>query len=294
MSVKKLKVNKDNEGRRLDNYLLSVYKNIPKTKIYKIIRKGEVRVNSSRVKPHYKINIDDVIRIPPNLNSVETFKKIIKDEDIIIHLSKILYEDSNYIIINKQKGISVHGGTKNHIGLIDLVRKKFGEDIDLCHRLDKDTTGCLVFGKNKKSVKHFNESLKNHNISKTYSALLKGKLKKDININKAIYKDNPNKLKSSTSKIKIINILRNCTLADVQIFSGRTHQIRIHSSMINHPVLFDDKYGDREFNKLFKTKFNKNIALHSQSIAFKDLNSKKIEISAELPKNFQDLIIELK
>ena len=186
MSVKKLKVNADNEGRRIDNYLLSIYKSVPKSKIYKIIRKGEVRVNSSRIKAHYKLWINDLIRIPPNLDTSETINKIIEKKDIKNHISDILYEDANYLILNKNKGISVHGGTKHFVGLIDIVRKKFGENIDLCHRLDKDTTGCIVFAKNKKSVKHFNETLKNQNITKTYNAILVGNLKKNIKIDTPI------------------------------------------------------------------------------------------------------------
>ena len=293
MSVKKLKVNADNEGRRIDNYLLSIYKSVPKSKIYKIIRKGEVRVNSSRIKAHYKLCINDLIRIPPNLDTSETINKIIEKKDIKNHISDILYEDANYLILNKNKGISVHGGTKHFVGLIDIVRKKFGENIDLCHRLDKDTTGCIVFAKNKKSVKHFNETLKNQNITKTYNAILVGNLKKNIKIDTPIYKDDPLKIKNSLSKFKIIKNLKNCTFVEVQIYSGRTHQIRLHASSINHPVLFDDKYGDHIFNKSLTNITTKKIALHSKSIIFKDISSNKIEIYADLPQSFKIMIDEL-
>ena len=294
MSVKKLKVNADNEGRRIDNYLLSIYKSVPKSKIYKIIRKGEVRVNSSRIKAHYKLCINDLIRIPPNLDTSETINKIIEKKDIKHHISDILYEDANYLILNKNKGISVHGGTKHFVGLIDIVRKKFGENIDLCHRLDKDTTGCIVFAKNKKSVKHFNETLKNQNITKTYNAILVGNLKKNIKIDTPIYKEDPLKIKNSLSKFKIIKNLKNCTFVEVQIYSGRTHQIRLHASSINHPVLFDDKYGDHIFNKSLTNITTKKIALHSKSIIFKDISSNKIEIYADLPQSFKIMIDELK
>ena len=294
MSVKKLIINKDNEGRRLDNFLLSIYKGVPKTKIYKIIRKGEVRINSSRAKPHSKLAFEDIIRIPPNLISDKSHKKFINDKDIDFHLSNIIYDDSNYLILNKRHGISVHGGTNNRVGLIDLVRKKFGENFDLCHRLDKNTTGCLVFGKNKKAVKYFNKTLSNNDIKKTYLAILKGRLKKNISINKSIYKDDPEKLKTSKSKIKIIQRFKDCTLTEIEISTGRTHQIRIHTSSINHPILFDDRYGDYLFNKSFKTKSIKNIALHSKSIVFKDDDSKLINATAELPIFFNDLISELK
>ena len=286
MSVKKLKINIDNEGRRIDNFLLSLYKNIPKTKIYKIIRKGEVRVNSSRIKAHYKLVVDDIVRIPPNLQSDKIIEKKIRDKDVDFYLDEILYDDNNYLVINKKRGISVHGGTKNYIGIIDIARKKYGKEIDLCHRLDKDTTGCLVLAKNKKSVKHFNESLKNYSINKHYSAILKGNLMNDINVDMPIYKNDSNKLKSSTSKFKIVKELNNCTLVDVQIFTGRTHQIRIHASSIGHPVLFDNKYGDKDFNKLFKTKNQKDIMLHSRSIIFKDMNSNLIKINSDIPSKF--------
>ena len=288
MSVKKLKINIDNEGRRIDNFLLSLYKNIPKTKIYKIIRKGEVRVNSSRIKAHYKLVVDDIVRIPPNLQSDKIIEKKIRDKDVEFYLDEILYNDNNYLVINKKRGISVHGGTKNYIGIIDIARKKYGKEIDLCHRLDKDTTGCLVLAKNKKSVKHFNESLKNYSINKHYSAILKGNLMNDINVDMPIYKNDSNKLKSSTSKFKIVKELNNCTLVDVQIFTGRTHQIRIHASSIGHPVLFDNKYGDKDFNKLFKTKNQKDIMLHSRSIIFKDMNSKLIKINSDIPSKFYE------
>jgi len=288
MSVKKLKINIDNEGRRIDNFLLSLYKNIPKTKIYKIIRKGEVRVNSSRIKAHYKLVVDDIVRIPPNLQSDKIIEKKIRDKDVEFFLDEILYNDNNYLVINKKRGISVHGGTKNYIGIIDIARKKYGKEIDLCHRLDKDTTGCLVLAKNKKSVKHFNESLKNYSINKHYSAILKGNLMNDINVDMPIYKNDSNKLKSSTSKFKIVKELNNCTLVDVQIFTGRTHQIRIHASSIGHPVLFDNKYGDKDFNKLFKTKNQKDIMLHSRSIIFKDMNSKLIKINSDIPSKFNE------
>ena len=294
MPVKKLIINKDNEGRRLDNFLLSIYKDIPKTIIYKIIRKGEIRVNSSRAKPHYKLIFEDIIRIPPNLISDEPNKKFINDKDLDLHLSKIIYDDSNYLILNKRHGISVHGGTNNNVGLIDLVRKKFGGHIDLCHRLDKNTTGCLVFGKNKKAVKHFNKTVSNNDVTKTYTAILKGKLKKNISINKPIYKDDPKKLKSSISNIKVIQHFKNSTLTEIEISTGRTHQIRIHTSSINHPILFDDRYGDYSFNKSFKTKSIKNIALHSSSIVFNDMDSKLIDVRAKLPVFFDNLISELK
>ena len=152
MSVKNLVIDEDNSNRRLDNYLISILKNVPKSKIYKIIRKGEVRVNSSRVKASYKLKVGDKLRIPPNIYTNEKSIKNINQDTLDLHTNDILFEDSNYLITNKNANISVHGGTKSNIGLIDIFRKKFNKDLDLCHRLDKNTTGCIVLAKNKKSV----------------------------------------------------------------------------------------------------------------------------------------------
>ena len=294
MSVKKLVINKDNSGRRLDNYLISTYSSVPKSKIYNIIRKGEVRVNSSRVKPNYKIKTDDIIRIPPNLYIDQTLTKIIGIDLINKHANNILFENDNYIVLNKKSGIAVHGGTKNIIGLIDIIREKYGKNIDLCHRIDKNTTGCLVFGKNKEAVKFFNNLLIDNNVKKTYQAVLKGKLKKNIVVNKPIYKNIATKSKNSISKFKIIEHLNNATLVEVQIYTGRSHQIRIHAALINHPIIFDNRYGDKDFNKSFDKNIRKNIALHSKSISFINLDSEILNIECNPPNEFNDLVKMLK
>ena len=294
MSVKKLVINNENSGRRLDNYLISTYSSVPKSKIYNIIRKGEVRVNSSRVKPNYKIKTDDIIRIPPNLYIDQTLTKIIGIDLINKHANNILFENDNYIVLNKKSGIAVHGGTKNIIGLIDIIREKYGKNIDLCHRIDKNTTGCLVFGKNKEAVKFFNNLLIDNNVKKTYQAVLKGKLKKNIVINKPIYKNITTKSKNSISKFKIIEHLNNATLVEVQIYTGRSHQIRIHAALINHPIIFDNRYGDKDFNKSFDKNIRKKIALHSKSISFINLDSEILNIECNPPNEFNDLVKMLK
>ncbi len=294
MSVKKLVINNDNSGRRLDNYLISTYSSVPKSKIYNIIRKGEVRVNSSRVKPNYKIKTDDIIRIPPNLNTDKALIKSIGVDLVNKHTENILFENDNYIVINKKSGIAVHGGTKNIIGLIDIIREKYGKNIDLCHRIDKNTTGCLVFGKNKKAVKFFNNLLIDNNIKKTYHTVLKGKLKQNIVINKPIYKNIVTKSKNSISKFKIIEHLDNATLVEVQIYTGRSHQIRIHAASINHPIIFDDRYGDKDFNNSFDKNIRKKIALHSKSISFINLDSEILNIECNPPNEFNALVNILK
>ena len=294
MTVKKLTINHDNSERRIDNYLLSLYKNVPKSKIYNIIRKGEVRVNSKRIKPSYKLKIDDLVRIPPYLDGPLTHNKKISSYLIEKHTTKIIYEDNNYIVTNKNNDIAVHAGSKNGIGLIDIFRLKFGNHIELCHRLDKQTSGCLVLAKNKKSVKYFSNLLSTNDIKKSYIAILKGKLKNKKIIENEIYKNNSLKLKKSKTIFKLVRQLKNTSIVNVDLHTGRTHQIRIHASQINHPVLFDKKYGDKMFDNSINLNFKKTLALHSKSISFKDQNSKIIKASASYPDEFKKLIKALK
>ena len=293
MTVKKLVIDEDNSGRRIDNYLLSFLSSLPRSKIYNIIRKGEVRVNSSRIKPSYKLMEGDLIRIPPNLELTKFSQKKIDKNLIVKHTENILFENSNYIITNKQNNISVHSGTKNYIGLIDIFRKKYGDEIDLCHRLDKTTTGCLVFAKNKKAIKNFTYCLSNKKVEKTYSAIIKGIFKGERVVEKAIYKNDKSKSKLAISKFSCIETHKNTSLVDVKIFTGRTHQIRIHASQINHPILFDMKYGDSKFDTSLNIgKFN--IALHSKEISFPDLDSKNIKVSCNYPNDFHNIIEKLR
>ena len=294
MTVKKLTINHDNSERRIDNYLLSLYKNVPKSKIYNIIRKGEVRVNSKRIKPSYKLKIDDLVRIPPYLDGPLTHNKKISSYLIEKHTTKIIYEDINYIVTNKNNDIAVHAGSKNRIGLIDIFRLKFGNHIELCHRLDKQTSGCLVLAKNKKSVKYFSNLLSTNDIKKTYIAILQGKFKDKKIIENEIYKNNLLKLKKSKTIFKLVRQLKNTSIVNVDIHTGRTHQIRIHASQINHPILFDKKYGDKIFDNSINLNFKKTLALHSKSISFKDQNSKIIKASASYPDEFKKLIKALK
>ena len=294
MTVKKLIINQDNTDRRIDNYLLSLYKNVPKSKIYNIIRKGEVRVNSKRIKPSYKLKIDDLVRIPPYLDGPLTHNKKISSYLIEKHTTKIIYEDNNYIVTNKNNDIAVHAGSKNGIGLIDIFRSKYGNHIELCHRLDKHTSGCLVLAKNKKSVKYFSNLLSTNDTKKTYIAILQGKFKDKKIIENEIYKNNILKLKKSKTIFKLVRQLKNTSIVNVDLHTGRTHQIRIHASQINHPILFDKKYGDKMFDNSINLNFKKTLALHSKSISFKDQNSKIIKASASYPDEFKKLIKALK
>ena len=285
MSVKKIVVDEDSSKRRLDNYLLTLLFDLPKSKVYSMVRKGEVRINSGRVKPSTKINVGDEIRLPPYINIPKKDEVRIPDNLKKTISQTIIYEDKNYIIINKPTGIAVHGGTDNKFGLITIMRDMFSEKIDLCHRIDKETSGCLVFSLNKKSTKHFNYLLQSRKVTKKYKAILKGTISKDIFINNYIG-DEP---QLAISKFNIINSSKNASYVDIEITTGRTHQIRIHSNEIGHPVINDSKYGDWKFNRSIKN-FGKRMALHAHSMEFTDQLGKQIKVVAKLDKDFNDLL----
>ena len=292
MTVKKIKINTDNEGRRIDNFLISILQSVPRSKIYNIIRKGEVRVNSSRIKPSYKLKIGDQVRIPPNLNILDKNLKSIKPKEIIKHTQDILFENKNFLIANKRNDIAVHAGSKNYVGLVDIFRKKYGENIDLCHRLDKHTSGCIVFAKSKKAAKHFSKCLSANEVKKTYSAILKGSFKGISLINMPVYKNINSNTKKAISKFIFKKKLKKTTLVDIQIFTGRTHQIRIHAAEMKHPIIYDKRYGDIKFDEKLNTGIHK-MPLHSKKISFPDLNNKTIKTNAEYPIEFKNLLMNL-
>ncbi|MGB2062974.1 MAG: RluA family pseudouridine synthase [Gammaproteobacteria bacterium] len=285
MSVKKIVVDEDSSKRRLDNYLLTLLFDLPKSKIYSMIRKGEVRINSGRVKPSTKIDTGDEIRLPPYINIPRKDEVRIPDSLKKTISQAIIYEDKNYIIINKPTGIPVHGGTDNKFGLVSVMRDMFTEKIDLCHRIDKETSGCLVFSLNKKSTKHFNDLLQSRKVTKKYKAILKGTISKDIFINNYIGEES----QLAISKFNIINSSENASYVDIEITTGRTHQIRIHSNEIGHPVINDPKYGDWKFNKSIRN-FGKRMALHSYTMEFTDQLGKQIKVVAKLDNEFNNLL----
>ena len=177
MSDKNLRITQDHAGRRLDNFLFNVYKSLPKSKIYNMIRKGEIRVNSGRIKPSRKLLLDDEIRIPPYLIDFDENKVLIKipPSRIKEYWKSILFENNDYIVFNKDPELSVHSGSNNQFGLIDISRAAHQSDeIDLCHRIDKSTSGCIVLAKNKKFLRNFHAQLKNDNVIKKYEAILMG------------------------------------------------------------------------------------------------------------------------
>tara|TARA_X000000368_G_scaffold173732_1_gene136961 strand:+ start:66 stop:980 length:915 start_codon:yes stop_codon:yes gene_type:complete len=297
--VSKVKVNSEYEGVRLDNFLISNLKGLPRAKIYSIIRKGEVRVNKSRCKPSYRLKVEDVIRIPPYTTNPKSNKKssdINKDK---VEKS-ILRKEKDFLILNKPVGLACHGGSGISLGLIETLRqldKKYAE-AQLVHRIDKDTSGCLIVALKKSILRQMHKEIRNKHVDKIYTAVVKGKWPKDLQkITLPIKKENlksgerfvqvNNKGKLSETEFQIISSGKSNTLIRAKIITGRTHQIRVHSSHKGHPIVGDLKYGDPIYNKQQQSKGLKRMLLHAESINFLNLG---IEQSVPAPSSFKEYV----
>ena len=298
-----IKVDNFSVGQRLDNYLIKKLKGVPKSRIYRIIRKGEVRVNKGRKKADYKLNPEDVIRIPPIRTS--SIKEIKPSEGLIELLNaSILYEDKGLLVLNKSHGMAVHGGSGVTIGIIEALKSQYKEPIELVHRLDRATSGCLILAKKRSVLKSLHEQLVNHELEKRYTALVKDTWsKKKHTIDAPIYQNSrysviDSKGKESLSHFHPIKYFQlgdfGASLVEVLIETGRTHQIRVHAQYAKHPVAQDNKYGDRLFDQFMKKKGLSRLCLHASNITFTNPITKEIQkVTAPLPDDLEDFLNKL-
>jgi 23S rRNA pseudouridine955/2504/2580 synthase len=265
------------QGQRLDNYLLKHLKGVPKSHIYRVIRKGEVRVNKGRKKAEYKLQIDDVVRIPPirvsssnEAYTSDSLKQLLQDA--------IIFEDKGMIILNKPSGLAVHSGSGISTGVIEALRSIYKDPVELVHRLDRSTSGVLMIAKKRSVLKSLNDQLSNHQMEKRYTALVKGVWsKKRHTIDAPLYNNSrytviDPKGKYAVSHFQPLKNFHNdnleASLVDVTIETGRTHQIRAHAKYAGHPLAGDDKYGDKIFEQQLKIKGLKRLFLHAHQITF--------------------------
>ncbi len=278
------KIGINDVNQRLDNFLFKNIKNLPKSKIYSLIRKGNIRVNNSRICFNYKLNINDILRIPL-INFKKKNKFLYLNKSIIDKfVNRIIYEDNYLILVNKPSGISVHDGNKVRLNLIDIYRSlKSNKYLNLVHRLDKYSSGLLLISKNRNILVNLNNQFKYSNIIKKYYILVYGNWPREIyKVSKFIFKYKKKgyiiskkqefykniKLKWSLTYFKIIEYINNFTLLNVYPVTGRFHQIRLHTSYIGYPILFDNLYGNRYLNKKLYIKNISRLFLHCNYISF--------------------------
>ena len=297
--VKKIIINENISGQRLDNFLLNQLKGVPKSKVYSIIRKGEIRINSKRKKPSYKLVIGDEVRVPPIKTSLKE-SQFVPTNVIALLRDSVVEENDDYIALDKPEGIASHGGSGISIGVIETIRN-FGKsyrDAKLVHRLDKDTSGCQVIAKNNKFLRNCNKLISERKVKKTYQAIVHGNwIHKDgiyeINIEKnmLIGKERMVRIsdggKIAKTFFKVIESSKHFSLIQCELITGRTHQLRVHLSELGFPIVGDKKYGIKENKFPISSGHKKRMYLHANSFISEDLN---IHINVKPPKEFKKIL----
>lgn len=309
--VRLLEIDSEHAGQRIDNFLLTELKGVPRSKIYRLLRTGQVRVNKGRKKPQYKLASGDVIRIPPvTIEERAPLQASSAAKDRLS--SSILYEDKSLIIINKPAGMAVHGGSGISYGVIEAFRQLRPECrfLELVHRLDRETSGCLVLAKKRSALVRMHEMLRREHgksMQKTYLALLQGvwqgrkrKVSAPLEVNSR--RSGERFVTVSNSGKEAISIFvpqknfpqANASLVEIRLLTGRTHQARVHAQSIGQPIAGDDRYGDRAFNRRMKLEGLKRLFLHASKLRFKHpLDDNMLEIDAPLPEPLSRLLENL-
>ena len=271
----------DHAGQRLDNYLMCHLNGVPKSLIYRIVRKGEVRVNKGRIKPEYRLQVGDLVRIPP-VHQAEKRPPGKASDKVLQQLeSRIIYEDNRILVLNKPSGLAVHGGSGLNFGVIEALRELRPKctQLELVHRLDRDTSGCLLIAKKRSALRRLHEQLRVGSMDKRYLTLVQGKwkgssrwvdaplLKNVVRSGERIVRVN-DKGKHARSQFIPYSVGDIASLMTVKLDTGRTHQIRVHAQHIEHPIAGDEKYGNDEFNRLLKGYGLKRLFLHAFSLKF--------------------------
>ncbi len=299
-----VEITEDNCDQRLDNFLITRLKGVPKSHIYRIVRKGEVRVNKGRVDVKYRLIAGDIVRVPP-VRVAERSEELYVPQGLQAALQQgILFEDEGFLIINKPAGFAVHGGSGVSSGIIEGLRliRPEAHFLELVHRLDKDTSGCLLIAKKRSALRKLQELFRESQIQKTYQALLSGqwarkKLIVTAPLLKNISKGGERMVvisqsgKAAETLFTRLRLFGNATLVEASPKTGRTHQIRVHAASLGHPIVGDERYGVDEVNKVFKNKGYKRMFLHAKTLKFQHpVTGIVMTISAPLPLQLENLL----
>jgi 23S rRNA pseudouridine955/2504/2580 synthase len=302
--VQMLDVTVHSDGQRLDNFLLSRLKGLPKSHLYRLIRKGEIRVNKKRCKPDQRLNEADVVRVAP-LRLAEQEGLIAPSAGLIERLrNAMIFEDDHVLVLNKPSGLAVHGGSGIKAGLIEALRFMAGSDgyRELVHRLDKETSGCLLIAKTGKALKFLQNEMKAGHVEKKYLVLVHGQWPRQITrIDAALLKHHPSDAESystidetgkpSITLFELKQVWSDASLVEATLITGRTHQIRVHTQAAGHPVVGDTRYTHNKAGALNSNRF---LCLHSASLKFTHpVSGARKEFSAPLPAEMRSLIAAL-
>jgi 23S rRNA pseudouridine955/2504/2580 synthase len=302
--VRKVQVDEEQAGQRIDNFLRRELPGLPKGRLYRILRKGEVRVNGGRVRAEYRLQAGDEVRIPPaRVNSEPAAPPAGKIADIE---GCIIYEDKRLLVLNKPGGLAVHGGSGISHGAIELLRaaRPGLRDLSLVHRIDRETSGCLVFAKRRSALREMHERFRQGQVDKNYLALVVGDWQLgEQRVDAPLLVEHRQKGerhvvvsaagKSAQTVMKLSRTYGKYSLLQCQPQTGRTHQIRVHAAHLGHPILGDERYGDQAANEIARRHGLKRLFLHAQSIAFTDSSGNERHFTAPLADDLQQFLDKL-
>jgi 23S rRNA pseudouridine955/2504/2580 synthase len=291
--VRKVLVSSDRAGQRIDNFLRNELPGVPKGRVYRLLRRGEVRVNGGRVRAEYKLQEGDEVRVPPA--RVSTDAPPPPERLAAEMLDRVIYEDKRVLVINKPTGAAVHGGSGISHGVIELLRHARPDlnDLALVHRIDRETSGCLVMAKRRSALRELHERFREGKVAKNYLALVVGDWQYGEQlIDAPLLVQNrkggerhvivSDKGKEAQTRVSLSRTYGIYSLLQCAPATGRTHQIRVHLQHAGHPIAGDDRYGDEEANKAAKQLGLKRLFLHAQSIAFADDSGNELHFTAPL------------
>ncbi len=313
--VRHLQVDQEHAGQRLDNFLISQLKGVPKTHIYRLLRRGEVRINKGRSRPDYRIQPGDIVRIPPVRTAKAHQQTVVMQDGQYDWLeNRILFEDEAFLAVDKPAGLAVHGGSGVSLGLIEILRRlrPHARFLELVHRLDRETSGCLLVAKKRAVLLTLHAMLREGRINKHYLALLAGRWS-----GKARVIDAPllkSQLHSGERRVDVADEGKESasrfiprqrygatdaspatTLVEIELLTGRTHQARVHAAHVGHPIAGDDKYGDREFNSAMRTLGLRRLFLHAARLEFAHpVSGQGLKLEAPLPAELEVVLEHLK
>ena len=292
--VRFLEVAREYDGQRLDNFLQRELKGVPKTRLYRALRKGEIRVNKGRCKPDRRLRAGDLVRIPPlrvaeprQLDGVPARYADLLERGLV-------YESSGLWVINKPAGLAVHGGSGLNFGLIECLRKLRPEErfLELVHRLDRDTSGCIMVARKAAVLKNLHEQLRRNQVDKRYLALVQGRWSAKRSFVEAPLQKNMLKSgervvrvdaagKPARTEFRVLRRFAECTLVEARPVTGRTHQIRVHARHAGHPIMGDEKYCDRDSHREFAEYGLKRLFLHAKSLRFRDEGCREVQAALD-------------
>jgi len=304
--VRLLEVSREEAGQRVDNFLTRHLKGVPRSVIYRILRRGEVRVNSGRIPPRYKLRTGDRVRIPPLRVAAER-SPVVLDGRLAELESRIVYENNRLLVLDKPAGVAVHGGSGIRQGIIEGLRalRPDAPYLELVHRLDRETSGCLLIAKRRSALRALHEQLRAGRMQKCYLALVYGRwpggkrrvtapLKKNqLQSGERIVRVTADG-KPAQTDFRPVSVHDLASLVEVDLHSGRTHQIRVHAAHIGHPLAGDTRYGEDAFNRVMKTLGLRRLFLHAHRLDFTEpADNRTLSISTPLDDGLKAVLDQL-